>query len=102
VEAASRSLRSPTKDNLKRVISDIFNSYLEDGQLDDCEVSLKELRIVASSFLSVLYSIYHPRVPYPDFDFEMKKKKKDAGGPQANHDRNHKSTEQTQGQPEKA
>ncbi len=44
VEAASRSLKSPTKDNLKRVITDIFNRYLQDGQLDDCDFSLRELR----------------------------------------------------------
>jgi len=76
VEAASRSLKSPSRTNLKRVITDIFNNYLQDGQLDDCDFSLKELRATASSFLSTLYTIYHPRVEYPDFDFEMEKKKK--------------------------
>jgi len=76
VEAASRSLKSPSRTNLKRVITDIFNNYLQDGQLDDCDFSLKELRATASSFLSTLYTIYHPRIEYPGFDFEMKKKKK--------------------------
>ena len=76
VEAASRSLKSPSRTNLKRVITDIFNNYLQDGQLDDCDFSLKELRATASSFLSTLYTIYHPRVEYPGFDFEMEKKKK--------------------------
>lgn len=75
VEAASRSLKSPTKPNLKRLITEIFNSYIQDGQLDDCEFSLKELRAAASSFLDTLYTIYHHRVEYPGFDFEMKKKK---------------------------
>ncbi len=41
VEAASRSLSSHDKDTLKRLIHDILQSYVEDGQLDECELSLK-------------------------------------------------------------
>lgn len=72
VEAASRSLRSPTKDSLRRVITDILNAQLQDGQLDDCGISLQELRTVAVSFLTTLFSIYHPRVSYPGFTFEVR------------------------------
>jgi putative nucleotidyltransferase with HDIG domain len=50
VEAASRSLKSPAKDSLKRLITEIFNSYLQDGQLDDCDFSLRDLRSAAASF----------------------------------------------------
>ncbi|MEN6560190.1 MAG: HDIG domain-containing metalloprotein [Acidobacteriota bacterium] len=70
IEAASRSLRSPTKNNLKRVITDIINGTLQDGQLDACDFSLRELRTVAAAFLTILYAIYHPRVEYPGFSFE--------------------------------
>jgi putative nucleotidyltransferase with HDIG domain len=94
VEAASRSLKSPTKSNLKRVISEIFNHTLQDGQLDDCEISIRELRAVADSFLDTLYTIHHPRVEYPGFEFERKKKKKT--GNKTGNDRNNKSTEKTQ------
>lgn len=87
IEAASRSLKSPTKINFKRVITEIFNNYLHDEQLDDCNLSFKELKICASSFLETLYTIYHPRVDYPGFDFEIKKKKKPAS-----NDRNTKPT----------
>ena len=76
VEAASRSMKSPSRESLKRMITEIFDNYLQDGQLDDADFSIKEMRTVASSFLSTLYTIYHPRVDYPGFDFEMKKKKK--------------------------
>lgn len=75
-EAASRSLKTPSVTNLKRVITEIFNINLQDGQLDDCDFSLKELKVIAASFFSILHSIYHPRVEYPGFDFEMKQKKK--------------------------
>ncbi len=95
VEAASRSLNKPTKANIRRVISEIFNNALQDGQLDDCEISIKELVDVAESFLETLYTIYHPRVEYPGFDFEMKKKKKANTNKKPNNDRNHKPPEKT-------
>jgi putative nucleotidyltransferase with HDIG domain len=93
IEAASRSLKKPTKSNIRTVISEIFNSALQDGQLDDCEISIKELVDVSESFLETLYTIYHPRVEYPGFEFEMKKKKKMNKKP--NNDRNHKPPEKT-------
>lgn len=94
VEAASRSLKSPSKANLKRVISEIFNNSLQDGQLDDCDISIKELRITADSFLDTLYTIYHPRVEYPGFEFEMKKKKR--ANKKSPNDRNHKPPKKVQ------
>jgi len=90
VEAAARSLKLPTKSKLKIMITEIFNNYIQDGQLDDCNFSIKELRIIADSFLSTLDTVYHPRVEYPGFDFEMKKKKK-KNTPKTPNDRNNKS-----------
>jgi hypothetical protein len=97
VEAASRSLRSPKDENLKRVIRDIFDNYLQDGQLDDCAFSLRELRTIAQSFLATLHTIYQPRVEYPGFDFEAKKKPRKPEkppAPKANHDRDHQPPEE--------
>jgi hypothetical protein len=90
VEAAARSLKTPSLPSMKKLITEIFNNYIQDGQLDDCYFSFKELQAVASIFLSTLYSIYHPRVEYPGFDFEMKKKNEKN---KKSDDRNFKSTE---------
>lgn len=76
IEAASRSLKTPSRENIKRVITEIFESYLQDGQLDDCDFSLRELRTIAASFHSTLDTIFHPRLEYPGFDFEKKEKRK--------------------------
>ncbi|MBA7694044.1 Cyclic-di-AMP phosphodiesterase PgpH [subsurface metagenome] len=89
VEAAARSLKTPSLPSLRKLITEIFNNYIQDGQLDDCYFSFKELQAVASIFLSTLYSIYHPRVEYPGFDFEMKKKNEKN---KKRNDRNYKST----------
>jgi putative nucleotidyltransferase with HDIG domain len=90
VEAASRSIESPTKPHLSRMITEIFNNYLQDGQLDDCNISIRDLRIIADSFLQTLHTVYHPRVEYPGFDFEGKKKKKNQAK-KNNNDRSHQS-----------
>ncbi len=74
VEAASRSLSSPHQENLKRMIKDIFETYIDDGQLDQCELTFREIRKIAVSFLATLDMVYHPRPKYPDFDFEGKKR----------------------------
>lgn len=87
VEAASRSLKAPSKDSLKKVITEIVSSYIEDGQLDECDFSIRELRAAAAAFLTILYAIYHPRVHYPGFEFELPKGKKPVKS--AAHDRNH-------------
>lgn len=84
IEAAARSLKTPSREILKRLIVEIFENYLQDGQLDNCDFSLRELRTIAASFHTTLYSIYHPRLEYPGFNFEMKKKKKPANGKKVN------------------
>ena len=89
VEAASRSLKSPTKASLKKVINDLINHLIQDGQLDDSTFTLKELKTAAGSFLSTLDTIYHQRVEYPGFDFERNKVKNTKPANSAN-DRNSK------------
>jgi cyclic-di-AMP phosphodiesterase PgpH len=101
IEAASRSLKAPTKDNIKRVITDIINTTLQDGQLDACDFSLRELRAVAAAFLTVLYAIYHPRVEYPGFGFNGPPAGKKAparnNAKKKNHDHDHQPPEKTPG-----
>ncbi len=93
IEAASRSIKNPTKSVLKRAITEIFNNYLQDEQLDDSNLSLKEMKSIAESFLSTLYTIYHQRMEYPGFNFEGKKNK--MGKPKTKNDRNSKPAKKT-------
>ncbi|NOR15673.1 MAG: HDIG domain-containing protein, partial [Candidatus Aminicenantes bacterium] len=93
VEAASRSLNKPTKSNLKRLITEIIDANIQDGQLDDSNLSIKELKLVANSFLSTLYPIYHPRVEYPGFDFEGQKARTNSN--HKSNGRNSKPTKKT-------
>jgi len=65
VESASRSLEKVTPQRVDQMIRDIFEQRIKDGQLDDCELNLRELKAIAASFKSTLLSMLHSRVAYP-------------------------------------
>lgn len=71
VEAASKSLASPSDEEIKNVIRRIINVNMDENQFDECEgLTFKALNIIANSFHRKLSSIYHMRVSYPGFDFK--------------------------------
>jgi putative nucleotidyltransferase with HDIG domain len=69
VEAAARTVQDPTPGKLRNMIDTITNRIRDDGQFDECDITLRELRIVAESFTKVLIGIHHHRITYPGFDF---------------------------------
>jgi len=75
VEASARTLEDPSPGKLKNVIKKMVDTIIADGQLDECDINLKELDRMSHAFLRVLLGIYHRRVSYPGFDFEAKKPK---------------------------
>ena len=70
VEAASRTLDEPSPARLKGMIRQIIDYIFLDGQLNECDLTLRDLEKIAQSFLRVLMGIHHQRVSYPGFDFE--------------------------------
>ena len=72
VEAAARTIEQPTPNRLQGMIKKIFDNALEDGQLDDSELTFSELDKVGSAFLWVLTNMYHHRIDYPGFDFNRR------------------------------
>jgi len=69
VEAASRTLIEPTPVKIRGLIRTILDDCLQDGQLDQTDLTLSDLRTVTESFLRVLANIFHQRIDYPGFDF---------------------------------
>ncbi len=65
VEASSRTLTNPIPSRIKELVQRIINNKFIDGQLDDCELSLKDLNRIAESFVRTLGGIFHTRVEYP-------------------------------------
>ncbi len=65
VESASRALRKPTPAKIKAMVDDLVYAKINDGQLDDCPLTLRELVAVKDSFSSTLRSMLHSRIDYP-------------------------------------
>jgi len=66
VEAASRTLTEPTAARIRGMVQKIVNKIFSDGQLDDCELTLKDLHQIANSFNKILMGISHQRIQYPE------------------------------------
>jgi putative nucleotidyltransferase with HDIG domain len=67
-EAAARSLARPDPENINTIVSKIFDAIVSDGQLDECDLSLRELTKVRESISASLVAIYHARIDYPGFN----------------------------------
>jgi cyclic-di-AMP phosphodiesterase PgpH len=65
VEAASRTLTDPTPARVQGLVQKIINNVFADGQLDECELTLKDLHHIARSFNKILSGIFHQRILYP-------------------------------------
>jgi putative nucleotidyltransferase with HDIG domain len=66
VEAASRTLDNPTPSRIQGLVQTLINKIFSDGQLDACELTLKDLHNIAKSFNKILSGIYHHRIEYPE------------------------------------
>lgn len=65
VEAAVRSISDPTKGKIEEMVNNIIKGKLNDGQLDNCDLTLKDLNNIREAFLQGLSGIYHERIEYP-------------------------------------
>jgi putative nucleotidyltransferase with HDIG domain len=88
VEAASKTLSEPTSSRVKGLVSQIINNIFTNGQLDDCELTLKDLHYIEESFGRILTGIFHQRVEYPDSQEEQNTSKKE--GDEGTHSRSTK------------
>ncbi|MGF7046101.1 putative nucleotidyltransferase with HDIG domain [Paenibacillus sp. DS2015] len=70
VEAAVRSLRNPTVEQVEVMIEKIIKSRLDDHQFNDCDLTLKELDIIGKTLKESVMGIFHSRIEYPE---EIKK-----------------------------
>jgi cyclic-di-AMP phosphodiesterase PgpH len=64
-ESATRAIHEPSPAKIEQLVHDIADKRLRDGQFDDCELTLKELRTIVDSVARTLTSMYHGRIAYP-------------------------------------
>jgi cyclic-di-AMP phosphodiesterase PgpH len=66
VEAASRTLKDPTPSRIQGQVQGLINKIFSEGQLDNCELTLRDLHSIAKSFIKILTGIHHHRIDYPE------------------------------------
>ncbi len=65
VEAASRTLLKPTPDQVEKLVRNIVQGRLADGQLDECDLTFRDLEKIIQAFTRTLVGMLHSRVEYP-------------------------------------
>ncbi len=86
VEAASRTLVDPTPARIQGLVQKIINNAFSDGQLDECELTLKDLHEIAKSFNKTLSGIFHHRVEYPEMVSRAARKSRNGNTDQIQRD----------------
>jgi membrane-associated HD superfamily phosphohydrolase len=79
VEASVRSLSEPNVDRIRVMVRKIIRDKLNDRQLEECDLTFKDLDTIANSFCKVLEGVYHKRIEYPDMVQELTKRRERYG-----------------------
>ncbi len=66
VEAACRALEEPTAERISDIVHRIINNKFIDGQLDLCDLTLRDLEKISTVFIHMLGAFYHSRIDYPE------------------------------------
>jgi putative nucleotidyltransferase with HDIG domain len=77
VEASSRTLTNPAPARIKSLVRERIARVYTDGQLDDCELTLKNLNTIADTFTRILNGIFHHRIDYPELAYKDTNTKKE-------------------------
>ncbi len=75
VEAASRALEDPTPARISALVDKVINSIFLDGQIDECEITLKDISEIKKRFSYILTGIFHKRIAYPEISSQSGVKK---------------------------
>ena len=65
VEAAARTLKNPVASRLRKLVEELVEKRFLEGELDDSDLTMRDLKGIIEGFMSVLVGIYHERVEYP-------------------------------------
>jgi membrane-associated HD superfamily phosphohydrolase len=65
VEAVVRAAKDRSHEKIDELVDAVISERVTEGQLDECDLTLRDLRTIADSFKATLRGIYHPRIEYP-------------------------------------
>lgn len=95
-EAAIRSIDDPTPQRLEETINELIKKRFEEGELNECPLTLKDLTKIKAAFLNVMVGAYHSRVKYPETEKKKSRRRlrADPDNPEARLSRTIKEIEQ--------
>ncbi len=70
VEAAVKSIKDPTKEKIEEMTKKVTKGKIDAGQLDECDLTNKEIKLIQKAFVNALMGIYHDRIEYPEEEDE--------------------------------
>ena len=73
-EATARAVLPKTTDELEKLVKNVFDYCLQEGQFDKTNLTLKDLKMAQESFIKTLSNTYHPRIQYPESKTSVKAK----------------------------
>ena len=73
VEAATRSLQNPTPKKIRAFVEKLVDQRFKDGELDECDLTLRDLKTIVDAFMPILYGVFQHRIEYPEQEKEKKK-----------------------------
>ena len=65
VEAATKSLKEPSASRIREMVKNIVESKFKEGELDECDLTLRDLNKISESFIAILTGMFHARIEYP-------------------------------------
>lgn len=65
-EAAVRASSDRSAERIREIVEGVIRERIEEGEFDECDITLRDLRTVADSYVGTLSAVYHPRVEYPE------------------------------------
>ncbi|MEN6350023.1 MAG: HDIG domain-containing metalloprotein [Syntrophomonas sp.] len=80
VEAGVRSLPNPSPEKIRNMVRLLIKDKLNDGQLELCELTFKDLDVIGNSFCKILEGVYHKRIEYPEMIVKEFEKRREAHG----------------------
>lgn len=75
IEAATRAIEEPTIEKIRDLIERIVSRRLSDGELENCDLTFREISVIKQSFLNILTGIHHSRIKYPSEEDAVAAKK---------------------------
>jgi putative nucleotidyltransferase with HDIG domain len=78
VEAATKTLQNPTAGRLRKTVEELVEKKFLEGELDDSNLTMRDLKGIIDGFVSVLMGIYHKRIEYPKSDDNKSQNQKQA------------------------